>query len=152
MAADSLLSLANQRLTARRPRSLLAEGGHRGVVGAEGGLGRISRARSWVGAGASQIAEVDEHGVEVAVPGGHLGVATVGGGVEVQPPSWLWLCHSEGPGRAPGPCCWPPRGSQTGGMLLLSPRGTTVRNSAEDLRPARPASVWLRGPSVAQGE
>jgi hypothetical protein len=30
-----------------------------------------------------------------------------------------------------------PRGSQTGGMLLLSPGGTTVRNSAEDLRAAR---------------
>jgi hypothetical protein len=34
----TLLPLARQRLTARRPWSLLAEGGHRGVVGAEGGL------------------------------------------------------------------------------------------------------------------
>ena len=83
------------------------------------------------GAGVGEVAEVDEHDAEVAVPSGHLGVvATVGGGVDVQLPSWLWLCDSEGPGREPGPCCWPPRGSQTGGMLLLSPEGTTVSNSA----------------------
>ena len=63
------------------------------------------------GAGVGEVAEVDEHDAEVAVPSGHLGVvATVGGGVDVQLPSWLWLCDSEGP----GPCA---------GALLLAPPG-----------------------------
>jgi hypothetical protein len=49
-----------------------------------------------------------------------------------------WACApAKAPGHDPGPCCWPPRDSQTGGMVLLSPGGTTVRNSAEDLRTAR---------------
>src|SRR5215208_7708512 len=38
---------------------------------------------------------------------------------------------AKAPGREPGPCCWPLRGGQTGGMILLSPQGTTVRNYAE---------------------
>jgi hypothetical protein len=52
---------------------VVAEGGHRGVVGANGGLGDL-QGPLVLGAGAGQIAEVDEHGAEVAVPSGHLGV------------------------------------------------------------------------------
>ena len=59
----------------------------------------ISRGVLVAGAGADQIDEVDEQGAEVAVPSGHVKVvSTVGGRVDVQPPSWLWLCDSEGPG------------------------------------------------------
>jgi hypothetical protein len=54
------------------------------------------QSRALVGAGAGQVGE---YGAEVAVPSGHLGVVgTVGGRVDVQPPSCLWLCDSEGPG------------------------------------------------------
>jgi hypothetical protein len=69
-----------------------------------GWLGRrvawpIARVRSWWVAGAGQVDQVGAHGAEVAVPSGHVRVVgTVGGGVDVQPPSWLWLCDSEGPG------------------------------------------------------
>jgi len=82
-----------------------------------------------VGAGAGQIAQVGGHGAGVAVPSGHVRV--VGTVAVVWVSSRRHGCGTaKAPGREPGPCCWPPRGGQTGGMLLLSPRGTTVRNSA----------------------
>jgi hypothetical protein len=71
---------------------------------------------------AGQIAQVGGHGAEAAVPSGHVRVV---GTVAV-----VWMsgrrhgcATAKAPGREPGPCCWPPRGGQTGGMLLLSPGG-----------------------------
>ena len=75
-----------------------AEGDHAGVVGAEGGWADLQGALM-VGTGAGQIAEVDEHGAEgCRAEWPSRAVGTVGGRVDVQPPSWLWLCDSEGPG------------------------------------------------------
>jgi hypothetical protein len=122
------LPVALALLTTRLLHSMVevvVEGDH-GVVGAEGGQ---SPGRARGGCGVGQIAQVGGHGAGVAVPSGHVRVV---GTVAV-----VWMSSrrhgcgtAKAPGREPGPCCWPPRGGQTGGMLLLSPQGTTVSNSA----------------------
>jgi hypothetical protein len=57
-----------------------AEGGHVGVVGAEGGLADL-QGPFVLGAGAGQVAKVGQHRAEVAVPGGHVEVVGAEGGL-----------------------------------------------------------------------
>jgi hypothetical protein len=108
--------------------------GDLGVVGAEGGLAN-GQSPLIVRAGASQVTKLGQDGTEVAVPGGHVRVV---GTVAV-----VWMstrrhgcggATAKAPGRAPGPCCWPP-GVARQVACYCCPLGDNSSNSAEVRRP-----------------